>query len=262
MSATPTPLDTGEPPMDDGLRLVLPARRLSAGAGWDWIAAGWKLFVRAPLMWIIGMVLLFIIAIGMNFVPVLGNIVYQLLQGVFAAGFVAACRSLERGGEFEFEHLFAGFTRRFVPLLVLGALVLLGWIVIFLVFASIAGISIASAIFMGTPETAFDSMMASIGLILIALLVTSLLALPLLAAYWFAPALVLMHDMGPWAAMKASLIGTLRNWIPFFIYGLVIGVLFVIALVPFGLGMLVWLPLVTASSYAAYRQMFTEDAAP
>jgi len=38
-------------------------------------------------------------------------------------------------------------------------------------------------------------------------------------------------------------------------------VLAIVAMVPFGLGMLVWVPLMISSTYAAYRQIFTEDAA-
>jgi uncharacterized membrane protein len=32
-----------------------------------------------------------------------------------------------------------------------------------------------------------------------------------------------------------------------------------VAIIPFGLGMLVWVPLAIASTYVAYRQIFTED---
>jgi uncharacterized membrane protein len=259
MSATPPPITSTEPPIDAGLRLVVPERSLPAGAGWDWIPAGWRLFTRAPLMWIIAVVVLFVLALGMNLVPFLGGIVFQLLQGVFAAGFVAACRSLERGDEFEFEHLFAGFTQRFGSLLVLGALVLLGWIVIFLVFAAIAGMSILGAFLAGTPENAYDAMLGSVGLIVVGMLVCSLLMVPLMAAYWFAPALILMHDMAPLAAMKASFSASMRNILPFLVYGLVMLVLAIVALIPFGLGMIVWIPLTIASTYAAYRQIFTED---
>ena len=31
------------------------------------------------------------------------------------------------------------------------------------------------------------------------------------------------------------------------------------AVIPFGLGMLVWMPLAIASTYAAYRQIYTEE---
>ena len=93
------------------------------------------------------------------------------------------------------------------------------------------------------------------------LLVALALMVPLLAAYWFAPALVMIHDMKPVAAMKASFGACLHNFVPFLIYGLVMGVAMVIAIIPLGLGMLVWMPLAITSTYVAYRRIFTQTAA-
>jgi uncharacterized membrane protein len=261
MSATELP---GTPPetMDEGLRLVLPGRSLAAGAGWDWVASGWRLFARAPIMWIISIVLLFIIAVALNFVPILGGLVFQLFQALFAAGFVAGCRSLERGGEFELEHLFAGFSKRFANLLVLGALVLLAWIAIFLVFAVFVGFSILGAVLTGDPEAVMHTIAASVGMLLLGLLVVLGLMVPLLAAYWFAPALVLIHDMAPLAALKASFSASFRNVMPFLVYSLVMLVAGIVAMIPFGLGLLVFFPVMIASGYASYRQVFTEDTLP
>lgn len=245
--------------LDEGLQLVLPGRSLPAGAGWEWVASGWRLFARAPLMWIISIVVLFVIAVAVNIVPVLGGLVFQLLQAVFAAGFIAGCRSLERGGDFDIEHLFAGFTRRFGSLLVLGALVLAGWIAIFLVFAAFAGFSIAGAFIAGNSDALYETLAASLGVMFLGMLVALALAVPLVAAYWFAPALVLVHDMAPVAAMKASFAASFRNFVPFLVYGLVMLVAAIVALIPFGLGMLVFVPVMLASGYVSYRQVFTED---
>ena len=93
----------GTPPeaVEEGLELVLPGRSTPAGAGWDWVAQGWRLFTRAPLMWIVSIVALFVIAIVVSLVPIVGTLAFQLLQAVFTGGYVVACRSLERGGDFE-----------------------------------------------------------------------------------------------------------------------------------------------------------------
>ena len=82
------------------------------------------------------------------------------------------------------------------------------------------------------------------------------------AAYWFAPALVIMHDMKPVAAMKASFFACFRNFFTMVVYGIVMFVAGIIAVIPFGLGMLVWVPVAITSTYVAYRQIFTEDFAP
>ena len=260
MSTTEMPANAPEA-LDDGLRLVIPGKSVPAGHGWDWIAAGWKLFARSPLMWIIAIVVLFVIAIVANLVPLLGGLAFQLLQAVFAGGFVAACRAIERGGEFEIEHLFAGFTKRFVNLLIVGLLFMLGSLVILLVYAMFIGFSLLGAFLTGDPNAVAAAFAASIGMVVVGSLVAMALMVPLLAAFWFAPALVMMHDVAPLAAMKASLGACFRNFVPFLLYGLVMFVFAIVAVIPFGLGMLVYVPVMIASAYAGYRDIFTEDEA-
>ncbi|HYC36758.1 MAG TPA: BPSS1780 family membrane protein [Usitatibacter sp.] len=247
--------------LDAGLALVVPGRREAAGAGWTWVVQGWRLFMAAPLMWVIAVVIMFVLAIVVNILPFVGSLIFQVLQAVFMGGFVAACRSLETGGEFELEQLFAGFSKRFVPLAIVGGLLLVGWIIIALVFAGVVGFSMLGAFMTGDPAAVAESMAASIGLILLATLLMLALMVPLLAAYWFAPALVMIHDMKPAAAMKESFFACFRNFVPFAVYGLVMFVTLIIAMVPFGLGLLVWVPLAITSTYAAYRRIFTDEAA-
>lgn len=259
MSATESAASTEEP-LDSGLRLVLPGRAESAGSGWTWIAQGWALFARAPLMWIISMVIVFVIMIAVSLVPLVGSLVFQVLQAVIVGGLVAACRSLEKGDDFDLEHLFAGFRKRFVPLAIVGLLLLAGWIAIVLVFGLFVGFSVLGAFLTGNPEAMMASMMASIGVITIGILVAVGLSVPLMAAYWFAPNLVMMHDMKPVAAMRASFFACFRNFVPFIVYGLVMLIAAIVAVIPFGLGMLVWMPMAITSTYVAYRRIFTEDA--
>lgn len=245
-------------------QLALPARREGAGAGWTWIVQGWNLFARAPLMWILSILIWLVIAIVVSLVPIVGSIVFQvLLNAAIAAGFVVACRSLERGGEFELEQLFAGFRTRFASLVIVGLLVIAGYVVIFVVFAGIAGFSILGAAMSGDAHAIASSVMASALTIALGGLVALALTIPLMAGFWFAPALIVMHGLGPVEAMKQSLIGCFRNWIPFLVWSLAMLAFAIVAAIPFGLGYLVWLPLVLTSSYAAYRGIYTEpEAAP
>jgi uncharacterized membrane protein len=260
MSTTRTELTPPPGTPDDDLKLVLPGTIEPAGAGWTWIAQGWKLFAKSPVMWIAAIVLLFIVMMALSFIPLIGQVAFQLLSPVFAAGFVVACRSLERGGEFELEQLFAGFKTRFGNLVIVGLLTLLGWVAIFLVFAAFVGFSILTAVLTGSTESALTALAASTMTILLGTLVALALAVPLVAAYWFAPALVVMHDVPPLSAMKASFFGCFRNFIPFLVYGIIMTLFAVLAAIPFGLGFLVWLPLAITSTYAAYRAIFTQGS--
>jgi uncharacterized membrane protein len=112
----------------------------------------------------------------------------------------------------------------------------------------------------GSPEQVLPTIMASAVTMLLGALVALALTVPMLAAYWFAPALVVLNDMKPLAALKESFLGSFRNFLPFLVYGLIMTVFAILAVIPFGLGFLVWIPLAIASTYTAYRSIFTEPA--
>ena len=248
--------------MANELRLVTPPRSTPAGAGVDWIAQGWKLFTRAPLMWVVSILVMFVIAIVTSIIPIIGPLAFQLVQPVFGAGYMVACRTLETGGDFELEQLFAGFRRNFGNLVVVGLIFFAGGMVLLLVFAVFAGFGLLMAFATGDVNDVYPAIMASGISILFGTLVMLLLLIPLVMAYWFAPALVMMHDMAPVAAMKESFRGCMRNIVPFLVYGIVMTLLAIVALIPLGLGMLVWIPVAVASTYAAYRQIYTEEPDP
>ena len=241
--------------------LQVPGRGTGAGAGWTWIVEAWRLFMRAPLMWIISLVIAFVATVAVGIIPILGTIAVYIVQTLFLGGWMYACLSLDRGGEFELEQLFAGFSRRFVPLLVVGALYTAGWIVIVLVVLAFAGMSILSTVLAGDPDLALAAITAAAGSLVLGGLVALALMVPLLAAYWFAPALVAIHGMGPVAAMKESFFACFRNFVPFLVYGVVMFIFALLAAIPLFLGYIVWIPVMIASIYTAYRSIFT-DAAP
>jgi uncharacterized membrane protein len=247
--------------MTEDLRLVEP-RGNPVGAGVEWIGEGWRLFARAPLMWVISIFVMLVIAIVVGIVPIIGSLALQVAQPVFLAGYVVACRSLETGGDFELEHLFAGFKKNFASLLIVGLVFLAGSIALLLVFALFAGFGILMAYMTGGMNDVYPALMASGMSILLGSLVMLALMVPLLMLYWFAPALVMMHDMAPWAAMKASFRGCLKNIVPFIVYGFVMMVLCIVAMIPILLGFLVWIPVAIASTYAAYRSIYTEQPVP
>jgi uncharacterized membrane protein len=89
-------------------------------------------------------------------------------------------------------------------------------------------------------------------------LVLILLITPVLAMYWFALPLVLFREIVPWEAMKTSLAAVLANMLPLLVYGLVGAVLGFLALIPFGLGLLVFVPVMLLSWLLSYQEMFAD----
>src|SRR6185436_1914014 len=202
-----------------------------AGNGWSWISASWNLFKRQPGMWI-GMWLLFvIIMIGAGILPLLGTILTALFWPVFVAGFCVGCRALDEGGEIEIAHLFAGFRERLGPLLGVGA------------FTMMRGDPEAMAALAGTT-------------LALLVLITMALLLPVMMAAWFAPALVVFQGEGVIDSMKGSFAGCLKNIVPFLVYGVVFFLLALVAMIPLGLGWLVLGPMLSASVYTSYRDIY------
>jgi uncharacterized membrane protein len=226
---------------------------VSAGGGWDWIASAFTIFRAAPGIWI-GMALVwFVIMMVAGMIPFVGPLASSALWPVFVAGFVAAARSCDQSGTCEFAELFAGFRERFGPLVIVGLISLAVTVAVFVAVFAVMGIG-----FLGmlggdvSPEQAM-----AMGLtMLLAVLIAFALLLPLMMATWFAPPLVMFHDMAPLEAMKASFVGCLKNMLAFLIYSVVLFVAMIVATIPFGLGWLVLGPVIAASIYTAYRDIY------
>ncbi len=220
--------------------------------GWTWIASAWPIFSRAALMWI-GMTLVLLVIHGVFFVlRELGFILSMLATPVFAAGLMMASRTIDQGGEPRFSQLFGGFKHRFGRLLGVGVLYLVGTALIFLIVFLIAGTSVLALIHATTPE----AIVALGATALLGALIFLALLLPLLMAIWFAPALVVFHDLGPGAAMKGSFTGCLRNMLPLLLYGIVLFIASIVASIPLMLGWLVLGPVTAASIYTSYRDIY------
>jgi len=232
---------------------VAEGRTVPAGHGWTWIASAWDLFQRAPALWI-GMVLTFaVILVILAFVPILGSILSMALSPVFAAGLMIGCRTLEEGGQLEFRHLFAGFQTRTGTLIGVGLLYLAALFVVMLVVGLIAGVSMFAIFAGGTEPANVGAAFATMGL---AFLVATALMLPVAMAIWFAPPLVVFNELGAFDALKASFLGCLKNMVPFLIYGLILLGFAILASIPLGLGWLVLAPVLGASIYTAYRDIY------
>jgi len=233
----------------------------AAGNGLDWWKEGWRYFAAAPWMWI-GLTIAFIVILILaSIVPLIGSIASTVLTPVLAAGLMAGCNAQDRGGELTFNHLFAGFGERLMPLIIVGLLYLVGTAIIMVVVLAIivafVGMSGLGSLWSGDPMQVGWAMLATLGAgAFFAVLIGTLFALPLMMAFWFAPPLVMLRNVEPVAAMKASFAACLVNIWPMFVYGLVGIVLMIVATIPFGLGWFVLCPVFATSIYASYKDIF------
>ena len=230
-------------------------RVVPTGNGWDWVASAWSIFRAAAGTWI-GMVLvLAVIFLVFAVLPFIGAVASCILGPVFTAGLVMASRSAEEDGQVRFAQLFAGFTHRFGTLAAVGALYFAGMFAIFFLAALVSGVGLGVLGGGMNPEQVMRMGMT----LALGLLLALGLMVPLVMALWFAPPLVVFHDMGAAEAMKASFVGSLKNVMPFLLYGIVLVVASVVASLPVFLGWLVLGPVLGASIYTAYRDIYFSE---
>jgi len=254
-------------------RVVQPAR------GAVWLAEGWRMFRAAPFGWL---VLVFTYLMGtmlMSAVPLLGPVAMGVLVPALSVGFMAASRAAWRRQPVDLAMLAAGFRERLPAQLVLGAVYCAGF------FAAIYGSALAdggallaalqrSSESAGEPETA-DAVVSG-------LLFAVLLYVPTMMLLWFSPVLVAWHAVTPARALFYSAVAFWLNLRAFLVYGIALAALLVVAvgaltllaaLMPgsvsaagaqalvFPLALVV-LPILFASYYASYRDIFGVAEAP
>ncbi|MDR0737349.1 MAG: hypothetical protein LBF51_11090 [Zoogloeaceae bacterium] len=236
--------------------------RLSAGAGVAWIREGWDLMQVSMGTWIgIGFAWICIYTLlnllGNVLIPNIGVLAQILLTPVFIAGPMLACRAKERDDDVRFEHLFAGFSNRTGTLMLLGVFYSLA----FLFIAAILGVSFALLVGFGNlPNLPNLRAGGSIIPYLLPILLASLFIIPLVLVVWLSTPLVALHgELTAWKAFKLAARGLLRNLLPFTVNGIAYTGLFILALIPLGLGFLIVIPLIFCTCYAAYRDIFVRS---
>jgi uncharacterized membrane protein len=231
-------------------------RAVPAGRGWTWFTEAWALFRQQPGTWVLIIVVFLVLSIVIGIVPVLGNIAGYVLGPIFAGGLMLGCHELARGGELRLGHLFAGFQDQLGRLALLGVAYFAMFLGAVLVAFAVAGAGLGFGWLLGMGGD--DPLPAGIGTttILLAALVALALMIPAAMALWFAPALVVLNDFGVGDALKVSFSASLKNFVPFLVYGAVFIGLAILATIPLALGWLALGPTIVASVYTAYRDIF------
>jgi hypothetical protein len=254
-----------------------------AGCGWKWVLTGIALFRKNPAMWTF-LVFSYIVLIQLvGMIPVLGLFFALVLIPVFSASFMIFSRELDQGRRAGFELLFSGF-RSNLPALLRQGVLYLASVLIILGLSALAdsGVLFTMIVLGEVPPVATFEDASFAG----AVALFGMLYMPVLAAFWFAPALSAWRNLPALQALFYSIFAALRNWRAFLAYGIALFlfgfilslVLVVLALLLQGLfgdkaqnafvlvkllALLTYVPVMLASFYASYRDIFPQpDAAP
>jgi len=232
-------------------------RKLPASHGFQWVSAGFRFYRKNPLLLSAAFGALFGLVMALSLIPGVGGALSDLVWPLAVAGFMAAFRALDTGRELELPDFLAGLRGPALPLVTIGAvqllaMLLIGRVVIGMGFDPQAVMEVARH-----GDATPQEMQAVLNQALPAVLTGLLLFIPLMMATWFAPALILFGGARPFTALGVSLRAVARNWSAMLMNGLALSLLlFVAALVPFLLGLLVAMPVLFGSLYAAYQAIF------
>jgi hypothetical protein len=231
--------------------IIREPRTVEAGRGAGWFVDGFEYFRKAPLQWLAVCIVGFIVMIAVGLIPLVGFF-SGILAPVWSAGLMLGCKDLHEGKPLQVRHLFAGFGDKVGQLILSG--LLLSFISLVIVLTTLGPLFFQ--LISGNAEELENPDVAGMG---ISVLLMFAMLIPVSAAGWFSPALIILGNKGVIEALKLSLVGAFRNIVPFLIYG-VLGILLTIPVgLTFGLGLLVVAPMFISSIFISFREIFVEE---
>jgi hypothetical protein len=226
-----------------------------------------------PAMWTLLVFTYWMLIALINQIPVLGPLLATLLLPAFSVSFMDMCRELEGGRRILPTALFAGFRTRLPTLVVLGVLYLVAIMLVLTISGLADGGALANWVIYGTapsPSAVREGNLSR------AMIVAAIAGTPVVMAFWFAPVLAAWEGMGAAKALFFSFFAGLRNWRAFLVYGAALAVLSLVLstvviasaymlrgrqeVLTFSMivAILVTMPILFGSFYAAYRDVFPD----
>lgn len=257
---------------------MLEITRVGPLSGWGWILDALRLFRRSPLAWLVMNLTLLFLGSALMLAPLVGPLVFALLTPVFMAGMMQACYDQEHGAEVKISHLFRGFRSNPAQLVTIGGVYLVGQILVAAIMTWLGGEELRHALnqaLQGSPPAQVAP--ASSDRVFFALLVGSVLFVPLAMAVWFAPALVCLAGVPALRALRLSMQACVRNLPAMLVYSVVLALVIVLALLALRLALSVlpaaltflkgfaaltilvgWVTVTLITVYTSYRELFAE----
>jgi uncharacterized membrane protein len=236
-------------------KFIAEGQGVAAGNGWSWIADAWALTGQQRGTWIGLFIVFAVIVIVLSLVPFLGSLLLALVTPVFYGGIMLGCDAQRRGQPLEVGHLFAGFKAHTGKLIAVGAITLVAFLAIFVVIMLIFGFGMMTFM-MGGAEPTPEQLQTGLASMMIAVLVMMGLSIPVYMAVWFSTPLIALNGMEVGAALRTSFFACLKNVLPFLVWGVMMLILAIVASIPLMLGWLLLGPVLLASVYTGYRDIF------
>jgi len=242
-------------------------KKFPAARGWIWIKQGYQLIMISPILAVTTALIGALAIVLAMMLPFIGPLLAILLMPVLLAGYMRICRALEEQEEVELTDLLAGFKKNTPALVSLGAFLMMGMLLASALMVSVGGDPLTTLMeevrTTNDPQVLMDALQTAGSGVTLAVLLGFSLVLLLIVAWQYAPILVFFSGVPPLTAMRLSFVGTLRNIGAYTVYSLLMQLVSILlGILPFGIGMILLLPLGLTSLYVSYRNIFPWLDAP
>jgi len=219
-------------------------RAVPTGRVFAWYEEAMRLFKRAPVIWCVLGLITVAAELALNFVPGIGVALAKVIVPVIECGMLLGVVAVDRGEPLQVRVAVGVFAARPAALaaIVVSALLIFGveaWTAY-----SVAGVNLLDN-GDGEPSltaTALASVFAA----------GTLVSLPVM----FVPFAVLFEGASFTRAFATSARGFALNILPLLVFGALALVLVLIGLLSFGFGLIAIFPLLSAASYAAWKDIY------
>ena len=221
-------------------------RAVPASHAFAWYGEAMRLWRASPGIYAALAAVTVGVELLLRLVPAAGVLLSQAVEPLFECSLLYASLAADRGDRPRMRHLLA----------ILGAPPRAWAAVIVASLVAFAGQALCASAFAGIDllaPNAFDESPSAVTLLAI---VASGLVVSL--PFTFVQAIALFDDTSFTAAFNGSLAGFARNLAPLCVYAALSLGLFLFGIVTSGLGLLLALPWLAASSYAAWKDVFVE----
>lgn len=249
--------------------IIIKIKALPAIRGLVWIQQGYTIFRQNPVIWLALSLANFVFFALLEQLDGAGALLSLLLSPVLVAGWLIGSHALAHDQPLKFEHLWSGFQHQ--RLFALGGVVLLTLVLISGIVVLLGGDTLANIIQNWQPTDDPEKLVQLLGsdgvsLMLEIFLLISIPMILLGLSMQFAPMLIVFNDLPVWLALKISTRAFLANIPSLTLYSLVwlLGYFMLLPLPqPFHtVAMIVLSPIIAASAYAAYYNIFPIETPP
>lgn len=229
-----------------------------ATAGITWIKLSFALFRAQPLGWMSLVFAWLLTSFLLFFVPLIGGAVATILQPGFFASFVLAARDQEMGKPLGVHQLFAAFRVNGRQLVAIGSITLLADLMVIAILGILGFPYTIPVDANGMPDMRTYMQLMDGKQWMLVLYFAMMITIN--GALWFTAAILALNQMPATHAIRWSCYALIANFFPMLVFGVAMMTIFMLAALPFFLGLLVAMPIYAIAHYVSYRDLFRPKA--